>query len=84
MPDPNQTDLEMLADQMHGQPVTRPAAQGIADMESRIQSLKQQKANVLNHFNSPDAEKRLDEINRQLCEAESRLTEYQTQLQGLN
>ena len=84
MPDPKQTDLELLADQLHGRPVARAAAQGIKDMEERIQMLKQQKADLLNHFDSPEAIKRLDHINSELLEAETRRTEYKAQLDGLN
>lgn len=84
MVDPTPTDLEMLADKLNDKLLPRIPAQGITDMEARIQLLNEQKATLHNHFDSPDATRRLNEIKLQLHVAESRLTEYRIQLKGLN
>jgi hypothetical protein len=69
--------------------VVKTADQGVLDMQARIDMLKGDKAKALNALDDAEGPLRttllkdLDELNRDLHEAETRLTEYKAQ-QGLN
>jgi hypothetical protein len=81
-------DLEMLADLQNGRPVKRTPAQGIADMQARIEQIKAaiwKRTTVMSETDpDPVNESDLAEYKKELAEAEARLLEYQTLLQGQN
>jgi hypothetical protein len=87
--DPTPADLEMLRDDMAGQPLPRKAVVGIADMQARLQQLTQEKKQLLDRLQDGAAADHpgwdsIAELNRQIQEATDRLAEYQVQQQGLN
>jgi flagellar basal body-associated protein FliL len=98
--DPTEAELEMIADgahqAAHGRPLRRAAAAGVAAMTARIATLTTSKRNVLDAIDANTVQyhhdvsyqtamdKSLAELNQQLREAQDRLREYQTQLEGLN
>ena len=75
-----------------GRPLARTPAQGVADMQARIELLTRQiqQVNEQLKLKKADAEFQasaqpiLNDLTRDLTEAQDRLREYQTQLQGLN
>ena len=75
-----------------GRPLARTPAQGIADMEARIELLTRQIQQVKEQLKlkktdakfQASAKPVLDELVNKLGEAQARLHEYQIQLQGLN
>jgi hypothetical protein len=93
--DPTPAELEMLNDTAHqaehGRPMKRPAVQGIADMQARIELLTGQKRRLLDQMAGRMAkderlsdEAALADLNKDLREAEDRLREYQVQHEGRN
>ena len=97
--DPSPVDKEMLGDEMAMEarpgakpgsgPLPRAPHVGIADMQARIAELTQRKKTLLDRLQNGAAAddpgwQSLSELNLQLNEARGRLTEYQTQLEGLN
>jgi uncharacterized small protein (DUF1192 family) len=94
--DPTPTELEMILDATNivakGHPLARTAAQGIADMESRINLIVTQIQRVKEQIKLKKADAKfqtyagsvLADLNRDLTEAQDRFHEYQTQQQGLN
>jgi len=97
MPDPRPnpdewTEAGMTADESLGRPAKRSPSEGINEMEARIQLLKIRR-NIANarHQAAPylSGERRhfafeCLKLDRELKEAEQRLTEYKTQLEGQN
>jgi len=83
-------DATNIAEQ--GRPLARPSAQGIADMQARIELLTRQIQLVREQLKLKPADAKfqasaqpvLSDLVRDLGEAQDRLREYQTQLQGLN
>jgi hypothetical protein len=92
--DPSDADLEMVVDSSRRDcglpPVARSPEQGIADMKARVVLINEDKRNTLNallddqHPGRAELLEFLDELNRELAEAQQRLTEYETQAQGKN
>jgi exonuclease VII large subunit len=94
--DPTPVELEMILDATNiaekGRPLTRTPAQGVADMQARIEFLNSQIQNVKEQLKIKRADAKfqaaaqpvLSDLVRDLAEAQNRLHEYQTQLQGLN
>ena|ERR1035441_8497005 len=86
-------EQEMIDEQVRKKcnlpPVVKTAEQGVKDMQARIDMLKGDKANTLNAMDDAtghrlaDLSKVLSDLNRDIAEAETRLTEYKAQ-QGLN
>jgi len=75
-----------------GRPLARTAAQGVADMQARIELLNSQIQQVREQLKlkptdakfQASAQSILDDLIRDLDEAQARLRQYQAQLQGLN
>jgi len=94
--DPTPVELEMILDATNlaekGHPLARPSAQGIADMQARIEFLNSQIQQVEGQIKLKRADKKfqafattvLADLNRDLLEAQNRLREYQTKFRGLN
>jgi hypothetical protein len=94
--DPTPAELEMILDATNitekGRPLARPPAQGVADMQARIELLNSQIQKVKEQLKikksdakfQASAQPVLNDLVRDLGEAQDRLREYQTQLQGLN
>lgn len=74
-------EADILADETHGKPLKRPAAEGIRDMEALIISLRGRLDSLHPAARNTDAELQLI---REIREAEARLKEYQIQIQGRN
>jgi len=81
-------DMEMLADFQNGKPVKRTPERGIKDMQARIEQIKAaiwKRTTVMSETDpDPVNETDLAEYKKELAEAEARLLEYQTLLQGQN
>ena len=73
-------DAGMGADEALGHPARRTPEEGIREMQARIELLTLRR-NQLSR--KPDAYE-LARLNSEICEAEARLAEYQTQLAGRN
>jgi hypothetical protein len=94
--DPTPAELEMILDATNlaerGRPLARTPAQGVADMEARIELLTRQIQQVKEQLKLKKADAKfqasaqpiLADLTRDLGEAQIRRREYQTQLQGLN
>lgn len=94
--DPTPAELEMIIDAANimekGHPLARSPAQGITDMQARIELLNSQIQKVKKQLKLKKADAKfqasaqpvLNDLIRDLAEAQARLHEYQTQLQGLN
>ena len=92
--DPTPVELEMILDATNlaekGRPHARPSAQGIADMQARIDFLNSQIRQIEEQAKKSDEKFKsfaatvLTDLNRDLIEAQDRLREYQTRLQRLN
>ena len=94
--DPTPAELEMILDETNiaarGRPLARTPAQGVADMQARIEFLTAQIQQVKDQVKLKKADVKfqafatpmLETLARDLTEAQDRLREYQTQLQGLN
>jgi len=94
--DPTPAELEMILDATNitekGRPLARTPAQGVADMQARIELLTPQIQQVEDQLKlkktdakfQASAQPVLDDLVRDLAEAQSRLRECQTQLKGLN
>ena len=89
--DPNSVELEMLADAAEGSPLKRTAQQGVTDMEARIALLNEQKVKTLDRLNQTrsgtvraELNSHLTLLNDDLRQANDRLREYKTQLEGTN
>jgi hypothetical protein len=77
-------DAEMLAEEMTGKVIAKSPQTGIADMEKRLRVLNQRREMVLQHADSESKSKRLRELERQIADAQARIKEYRTQLEGRN
>ncbi len=87
--DPTEADLEMLADDVAGKPLPRPAAQGAADMKARLAQLKKQKKKLLDRLqdgarNDDPGWDSIADLDKKIKEAQERLGGYKTQQKGLN
>jgi hypothetical protein len=92
--DPSDADIEMVVDAARRAtgrpPAARSPERGIADMKARIVQIKLDKRNTLNallddlHPNREHLRAFLTDLNRELAEAEQRLTEYAAQAAGKN
>jgi hypothetical protein len=86
-PKPDKTELEMITD-CGPAPVPRTPAQGVLDMRARIEKLTSQRGGILltleSHPGNADVLRTLRELDEDLQTARARLTEYETQLNGLN
>ena len=86
-------EQELIDDEIrkkyHLPPAARTAEQGVKDMEARIAMLKGDKAQTLDAMEDATGDHlaaltdALNDLNRDIPEAEARLTEYKAQ-QGLN
>ena len=88
---PAEADLidEQVRKKCNLPPNVKTADQGVLDMQARIDMLKGDKAKTLNAMDGADGHRLasltgdLNELNQEIAEAETRLTEYKAQ-QGLN
>jgi hypothetical protein len=97
LPDePAPAELEMILDETNiaekGRPLARTPEEGIADMQGRLEFLTTQIQKVKDRVKLKKSDEKfqvfagpvLDQLTRDLTEAQSRLREYQTQLDGRN
>ena len=92
--DPSDADIEMVVDDARRAtgrpPAARSPERGIADMKARVVQINEDKRNTLNallddqHPGRAELLEFLDELNRELAEAQQRLTEYAAQAAGKN
>ena len=94
--DPTPVEMEIILNATNiaekGRPLARPSAQGIRDMQARIEFLNSQIQQVEEQVRLKKADEKfqafaatvLTDLNRDLTEAQDQLREYQIRLQGLN
>lgn len=80
LPDPDKETLHFISD-VSPQPHPRSAEQGIKDMEQHIHVLRQQ---LVTFLEAEASERLIQETRKEIQDAEARLKEYRTQLEGRN